>query len=250
MLASSINFEVEFKPVTLVQLAHSRTLDCTDVHERIGLPVVAGNEAEALHGVEELDCASGFFTCQLTLRCSRFGWCCNHVTKHLQIGRRDLSAAIDEVEFQLLSFGQAFQASAFDCADVYEHIFATVFTLDEAKTFLSVEKLHHALAGADHLSRHPATAAASAATGTAEAATTAAAARAAEAAAITAAETATIAAAEAATITAAETTAITTTEATTTTAAETTVGIEIVFAETVALVASATPPSIKTHRNQ
>jgi hypothetical protein len=136
---------------------------------------------------------------------------------------------------------------------VHEHIFAAVFALDEAKTLLRVEEFHHALAGADNLrGKATATAAARAAAGTAEAATTAAAAaaRAAKAATITAAETATIAATKAAAITAAETTAITTAKASATTAAKAAVGIEIVFAETVALVASATPPSIKTHRNQ
>ena len=83
-----------------------------------------------------------------------------------------------------------------------------------------------------------------------QALTRARAAKAAATAAITAAEAATITTAKATAITAAKAATITTTEATTATAAETTVGIEIVFAETVAFVASATPPSVKTHRNQ
>jgi hypothetical protein len=136
---------------------------------------------------------------------------------------------------------------------VHEHIFAAVFTLDEAETFLRVEEFDYALAGADNLRRQTATAAACAATGTAKATTTAAAPAAkaaATAAAVAAAEAAAITTAEATAITTAKTAAITTTEAATATAAETTVGIEIVFAETVAFVASATPPSVKTHRNQ
>jgi len=256
ILASSINFEVEFKLVALVQLAHPGPFHGTDVHERVGLPVITGDKAKALHGVEELDRAGGLFASQLTLRARRRGSSrlrgCDHVANNLQIGGRNLSATIDQVEFELLTFSQAFETGAFDRADVHEHIFAAVFTLDEAKALLRVEELHDALAGADHLGRHAATAACTAAWA-AEAAATAAA-RAAEAAAaatIAAAEAATITAAKAAAITAAETTTIAATKATaTTTAAETAVGIEIVFAETVALVASATPPSIKTHRNQ
>jgi len=133
---------------------------------------------------------------------------------------------------------------------VHEHIFAAVFTADEAKTLLRVEELHHALAGADNLGGHAATTAAAAAT-RATKAPAAAATRAAKAAAITAAETATVAAAESTAITATKATAITTAiAAATTAAAKATVGIETVFAETVALVASATPPSVKTHKIQ
>jgi len=136
---------------------------------------------------------------------------------------------------------------------VHEHIFAAIFALDEAETLLRVEEFDHAFAGTDHLGRQTAAAAAGTAARAAEAATTAAAAtRAAKAAAtIATAKAATISAATSAAISAAEATAITTAKAATAaTAAEPAVGIEIVFAKTVALVASATPPSIKTHRNQ
>jgi hypothetical protein len=127
---------------------------------------------------------------------------------------------------------------------VDEHVFAAIVTNDEAETLLAVEELDHAGAFANDLGRHAATAA----TTTAEATTAAAAeAATAEAAATTAAAEATaIAAAEAATtaeaITTAETTAIT--ETTTIAAA-----VEIVVAETVALVlaAPAAATSIKTH---
>jgi hypothetical protein len=135
---------------------------------------------------------------------------------------------------------------------VHEHIFAAIFALNEAETLLRVEEFDHAFAGADNLGRQTAAAAGTAARA-AEAATTAAAAtRAAKAAAtIATAKAATITAAKSAAISAAEATAITTAKAATAaTAAEPAVGIEIVFAKTVALVASATPPSIKTHRNQ
>ena len=272
MLASSIDFEVEFKLVAFIQFTHARAFDRTDVNERIRLPVFARDKAKALHRVEELDRAHGLFAGQLPLRRGRFGCNRDHVADNLQIGRRNLSAAIDQVELQLLTFGQTFKASAFDCADVHEHIFAAVFTLNEAKAFLGVEEFYNTLAGADDLGRH--TAAAACATTTAawaaEAATATARAAKAAACTITAAKAAataacTIATAKAAAITtaaaateAATTTAATAAEAATiiasaaaTAAAETTVGVEIaVFAETVALVASATPPSVKTHKNQ
>ena len=258
MLASSIDFEVEFKLVTFVQFTHARAFDRTDVNERIRLPVFARDKAEALHRVEELDRAHGFFACQLPLRRGRFGSNRDHVADNLQIGRRNLSAAIDQVELQLLTLGQTFKASAFDCADVHEHIFPAVFTLNEAKAFLGVEEFYDTLASADDLGRHTAaaTCATAAAAWTAKAAT--ATARAAKAASTIAAAKATAAC----TIAAAKATAITTATATTeaatiiastaaTAAAETTVGVEVaVFAETVALVASATPPSVKTHKNQ
>ena len=272
MLASSIDFEVEFKLVTFVQFTHARAFDRTDVNERIRLPVFARDKAEALHRVEELDRAHGFFACQLPLRRGRFGSNRDHVADNLQIGRRNLSAAIDQVELQLLTLGQTFKASAFDCADVHEHIFPAVFTLNEAKAFLGVEEFYDTLASADDLGRHTAaaTCATAAAAWTAKAATaTARAAKAATAASTIAAAKATAACTIAAAKAAAITTATATTEAATTTAAtaaeaatiiastaataaaETTVGVEVaVFAETVALVASATPPSVKTHKNQ
>jgi hypothetical protein len=65
VLASSVDFDVEFDPVALVEFAHARTLDRTDVHERVRLAVITGDEAEALHGVEELDRPGRLLTGQL-----------------------------------------------------------------------------------------------------------------------------------------------------------------------------------------
>lgn len=235
MFASSVDFDIELQLIAFVQFAHARAFHCTDVHERVRLAVITGDEAKALHGVEELHGAAGAFAGQLTLRSCRARFYRNNIANNLQVGSRNLSAAINQVEFELLSFSKAFKASAFNCADVNEHIFAAVFTLNEAEALLAVEKLYNAFAGADNLSRHSAATAATAAaaTGTTEATATRAA------------------------ITAAETTAIT--EATpataeiiaTETAAATAVGIETFFAETVPLIASAAPPpSVKTHINQ
>jgi hypothetical protein len=260
VLAPAIDLKVELKLVTLVQLAHARTLDRADVHKGIRLAIIARYKAEALHCVEELDRAGRLVAGQLTLGCSRLGRNSNHIAHDLKIGSRNLAAAIDEVELKLLAFGEAFEARTLDRADVDEHVLTAVFALDEAEALLGIEELDDTLAGADHLGRHAATAATTAAAGAAEAATTAAA-RATKAAAITAAEAAATtasAAAKAATITAAKAAATATTAAETATiktaAAETTaaVGVESAFVtETIALVASATPPpSVKTHKNQ
>ena len=263
ILAAAIHLEVELKLVALVELTHPRTLDRTDVHERIRLAVITRDKAEALHRVEELDRTGRLLTRQFALRRSRLGGNGNHIANNLEIGRRYLAAAINEVELQLLALGQAFKARTFDRADVDKHVLTAVVTLDEAEALLRVEKLDDTLARTDDLSRHPAATAAARTTGTAKAAaTTARGTAAAEAAAITAAKAATItAAAEPAAITAAEaatgtaaakTAAITAAETATAAATAAAVRIEAAFVtETIALVASATPPpSVKTHKNQ
>jgi hypothetical protein len=130
---------------------------------------------------------------------------------------------------------------------VHEHIFAAVFTLDEAKTLLSVEELYNALALTNDLGRHTAASAATKAAATAAAR----AAEAATAAATRAAAEATAAAAEAAAFTSAAETVATATKAIAAAKAVATTheGIETFFAEPVALVsAPAATPSIKTHK--
>lgn len=221
------------------------------MHECIGLAVVTRDEAEAFHRVEELYRAGGLFAGQFALRRCRAGFNRDNVAYNLKVGSGNFSATIDKVEFELLTFGQTFKTGAFHGADVNEDVFATIFTLNEAEALLAVEKLYGAFAGADNLGWHAATTAATAARAAAEAAATT---GAAAEAATTATGAATIAATETTTITAAEATAIAKAAAATAevvTAAETAVGIEIVFAETVPLVASASaPPSVKTHINQ
>jgi hypothetical protein len=249
VLASSIDLDIKLQTVAFGQLAHTRTLNSADMHESIGLAIITGDEAKALHGVEELDRTGGLVARQLTLGSSRrfaLG-SSDHVTHDRQIAGRHLAAAIHEREFQALTFGKAFETGAFNSADVDEHVFATIFTLDKAETLLGVEELDHALALANHLGRHAATTGSAAA----EAATTGSA----------AAEAAAIAAAEAATVTTAEATAVTTAEATTATAAKTIATAETVttahervetfFAEPVALVsAPAATSSIETHKTE
>src|ERR1044071_6327741 len=66
-LAAPVDLELEFDPVALVQRDHAGALDRGDVDERVRLAVVAGDKAEALGCVEELDRARGLLAGQLAL---------------------------------------------------------------------------------------------------------------------------------------------------------------------------------------
>lgn len=244
VFASSINLEVELEPFAFVNALQARTFNRTDVHESIGLTIVARQEAEALHRVEELDRSGRFFAGQFTLRRTATRLHFDYVTDNLEILSRHLAATVDEVELKLLPFGETFEAGTLHGTDVNKDIFATSFLLDKAEAFLAVEKLDRSFAGTNDLSGHAVE----------TAATTAAAARAAGA------TTAGAAAAEPVTtateaITAAGATVIIETTASATAeivarghavhpAAK---WIETLFAKSVALVPAAAAPSVVTH---
>lgn len=261
VLASSIDFDVEFDLIAFVEAGHARTLNRADVHERVRLTVIARDEAEALHRVEELDRTGRLVTRQLALR-SRFARCLltllfdrDDIADHHEIAGRNLAATIDELKFQLLTFGKTFQAGTLDRADVHEHIIAALIALNEAEALGCVEELYDALALANDLGRHAATAGATAAAETAAATTG----TAAEAAAAGSATTEAAATAAAKAITTAEAAAVAATaEAITAAKAAATAtvlsceeGIEaaaFIFAKPIALVTSPTATSsIKTH---
>lgn len=236
ILSSSVNLDIEFQPIAFVQATHARAFNRADVDKSVRLPVITGDEAEALHRVEELDCSGRLLTSQLTLlRCfALFNG--DDIAQNLQITGRNLPAAVHEGEFQFLTFGQSFKTGTLHRADVDEDIFAAVIALNEAETLIRIEELYSALGLSNDLRRHSAATATAAAT-TAAAATATAEATAATAAAISAAEASAISAAEAATITAAKPVLLAPKER-----------IEIAFSEPVALVASPTAmTSIKTH---
>src|SRR5687767_12757615 len=67
-LAAPIHLKLELKTVALVQADHARPFHGRDVNERVRLSIVATDEAEALHRVEELDRSRSLFAGQLTLR--------------------------------------------------------------------------------------------------------------------------------------------------------------------------------------
>src|SRR5690606_32354787 len=124
------------------------TLNRADMDERVGLPIVANEKAEALHRVEELDRAGRLFARQFTLRgtaalAAAIGTIAarldrDDVAHDLQVLRGDLAAAIDQVEFELLPFAEPFESGALDGADVDEHVLTAAFLLDEAEALLSV----------------------------------------------------------------------------------------------------------------
>ncbi|HWT30311.1 MAG TPA: hypothetical protein VN240_04710, partial [Propylenella sp.] len=172
---SSVDLEVELESIALADPRQAGTLNRADVHESIFLAIVAGNEAEALHRVEELHRSGGFLTGQLTLRAGGFLFDLDHIADDLEIRRRYLPAAVDEIERQLLPLGQALEPGPLNLADVDEHVLASFIALDEAEAFLRVEEFDLALAGPDHLRRHPAAARRTAAAGATATATEAAA---------------------------------------------------------------------------
>ena len=279
VLAATVNLDFELETIAFIKRRHTRTLDGRDVHECVGLSVVALNEAKALHRVEELDSARRFLTGQLALRRAAavttavaativaaeaafagFARCafldCHRFAVDLEIGGRNTTTAIDEREAHWLTFCKTGQTGLLDCRDVNEHILAAIITHDEAEALLRVEEFYDASRFANHLGRHAATAAkAAAATSTSTAATETAAAAATTAEAVAATGKA-AAAAAAESVTAAGKTAATAAEpvsaAEAATIAEATAAAAIVAAETVALVpaapaAFAAAPSIKTH---
>jgi hypothetical protein len=267
VLAATINLQLEIETIAFVEGAHASTLNGADVHEGIRLAIVALNEAEALHRVEEFDSAAGLFTRQLTLRTATVatGRCaeaaCTGFARFTrrtaignrqrlavddQIGRRHLAATIDESETKRLSLGKAGQTGLLNSADVHEHVFAAIVTNDEAEALLSVKEFDDTLAFANDLGRHAATTAAAASTAAAE--STAAACAATKTTTVAAAAKAAAITEAAATSTTAETAAITKTAATESTATAALIGIEILVAETVPLVLAApAATSVKTH---
>ena len=251
MFASSVHFEIELVPLTFVQALQARPLDGADMDKCIRLAIVAYQEAEALHGIEKLDRAGRLFACQLTLGCTArrgpTGSAAsalnrNHVTHNLQILRRSLAAAVNQIVFERLPFGQAFQSGTFDGTDMDEHVLAATILLDEAKTLLRVEEFYDAFAGPDDLGRHTVATAASGSTASASAAAETAAAAIATTKAITASAK-TVATAKP--ITATKTVTAAVAVAAKTASAE---RIEAVLSETIALIAApSTAPFIITH---
>ncbi len=247
IFAAPIDFEFELKAIAFVQCRHSGAFDGADVHEGIGLAVIALNEAEALHCVKELDRAGRLFPGQLALRPAATGGAFarrtllhrDRLAFDLQVGRRNATATIDQRETKRLAFGKTGQPGLLDRADVHEHVFAAIVADDEAETLLRVEEFDDARAFANDLGRHAPTGTAAAATAETAAAATA------EAIATTAES---VAATEAVTAAEAIATAKAATEAVTTAEA----AIKAAIAETVALVPAApaaitAAPFIETH---
>ena len=265
IFAATIDFDIELQTITFIEVGHACAFDGADVNEGVGLSVIALNEAEALHRVEELHRAGATLASQLTLRrtaaiattetagaASRtFAALARRAAifhRHwfaidLKIGCGHAATTIDQSELKRLTFGQAGEARLLDSTDMHKHIFAAIIADDETEALLAVEEFDDAFAFADDLGWH--TAATTAATATARAAETATGGPGRS-------KAATTAAAEAITTAAAETIATTAAKAIAATAEAITAATEIIVAEAVALV-SATPTalsaasSIETH---
>ena len=128
------------------------------MNERIGLAVIALDEAEALHGVEELDRAAGLFAGQLALRPAPPAG--RTLDRHrlafdAEVGRRNAAAAIDQREFERLAVGEVGQTRLLDRGNVHEHILAAIIANDEAETLLRIEEFDDAFAFADDLGGIP-----------------------------------------------------------------------------------------------
>src|SRR5438105_2334410 len=156
------------------------------MHERVRLPVIALNEAEAFHRVEELDRTAGLFAGELALRpsiaaaatatASAAGALDRHrLTFDTKIRRRNSPAAIDEGELEWLTVGEIGEPRLLDRGDVNEHVLPAVIADDEAEALLRIKEFNDALGLANDLRRHSAATAATAAAAEASAATTAAA---------------------------------------------------------------------------
>jgi hypothetical protein len=160
VLAASIDFQLERKPVAFVESRHSGAFDGRNVDEGVRLAVIALDEAESLHCVEELDGALRLFAGQLALRSALGALDGYRLAFDSKVRRRNPSAAIDQGEFQRLPVGEIGQARLLDGRDVDEHVLPAVIADDEAESLLGIEELHHALPFADDLGRHASTAAA------------------------------------------------------------------------------------------
>src|SRR4249919_4244421 len=142
------------------------------MHECIRLAVVALNEAEALHRVEELDRSAGLLTSQLTLRAAGCAAApattaaaldCHRFALDAKVRRGDTAAAVDERELERLAISKVGKTCLLDRRDMNKHVLTAIVADDEAEALLRIEEFDDAFAFANDLRRHSATAATSAA---------------------------------------------------------------------------------------
>jgi hypothetical protein len=137
-------------------------LNGRDVDKGVRLSVVAADEAEALHRVEELDGAAGLLAGQLALGAAAVAAATTETAaaagaaailtgralgdRHrlaldLEVGRRDAAAAIHQREFQRLPFGKAGEARLLHGGDVNKHVLAAIVADDEAEALCELKNL-------------------------------------------------------------------------------------------------------------
>src|ERR671912_1032359 len=159
IFSATVYLDLELQLVALIEGRHAGALDRRNVHERIRLSVVALNEAEALHRVEELDYAGRLLARQLSLGSALGPFDCHRLALDSKGGRRDPSATVHERELKRLAVREVGQTGLLDSRDVDEHVLTAVVTDDEAEALLRVEEFDDTLALADDLRGHSATAA-------------------------------------------------------------------------------------------
>jgi hypothetical protein len=166
-------------------LAHARTLKRRNVHKHIFAAIITLYKTKTLHVVEEFHGAIGPFASRFALRTAwsriaiatteaatiiaarctvtikswtvrtRCAFTDGHwLTVNHEIGCRHLATTFHKLELKRLALGKASQASLLDSADVNEDVVRTTIYLNEAKSFLAIEKFDDSLARADDLSRH------------------------------------------------------------------------------------------------
>jgi hypothetical protein len=166
-------------------LAHARTLKRRNVHKHIFAAIITLYKTKTLHVVEEFHGAIGPFTSRFALRTAwsriaiatteaatiiaarctvtikswtvrtRCAFTDGHwLTVNHEIGCRHLATTFHKLKLERLALGKASQASLLDSADVHEDVVGTTIYLNEAKTFLAIEKFDDSFTRADDLSRH------------------------------------------------------------------------------------------------
>ena len=155
------------------------------MHEHVFAAIVTLHKPKTLHVIEELHGSIGAFASRFALRAS---WCRITITatetypiitargavtikgwtvrarfplghSHWftvddKISSRHLAATLHKLEFKRLAFCKPRQTGLLNSTDMHEHVVWTTVYLNEAKTFLAVEKFDNSFTGTDDLRRH------------------------------------------------------------------------------------------------
>jgi hypothetical protein len=155
------------------------------VYEHVFAAIVTLHKPKTLHVVEEFHGSIGAFASRFALRAS---WCrititatetspiitargavtvkgwtvrtrfplghSHWLTVDDKISSRHLAATFHKLELKWLAFCKPGQTGLLNSTDMYENVVWTTVYLNEAKTFLAIEKFDNSFAGTDDLRRH------------------------------------------------------------------------------------------------
>ena len=68
IFAASVHLKIELQAITFIDPLKAGPFDCADMHKRIRLAVIPGDETKSLGAVEEFDSPGGLLAGQLPLR--------------------------------------------------------------------------------------------------------------------------------------------------------------------------------------